>query len=412
MAQIYSVRANVRKDDAYSVMSASSHTPSTISCLDNKQHASKRRILAQLFTDSALKGVEDRVLAHINTFCTSLGDAEKGNWGKVKNVAALSDYLTFDIISDLCYGKAFDLLQSEALRYIPRVITHISRRNAICFVQPKVWKYKFDRIFLSTISSQIRTFGTWIKEQTKTRSSVAENAGLQDFFTHLSIARDSKTERSFSQKEIWVELLQLVIAGSDTTAVAISGVFFYLVQNPSALSRATAEILASFDNIDEICSGARLSSCVFLQACINEALRLSPPVTGLAPRKVLPGGIQVDGIDFPEGTIIGSPIYTLHRSKDYFHHPDSYLPERWLMEPDGGSENDCIRSPLYPFSLGPRACVAKKLAMREISLTVARVLWMYEMRTDKALSGVADYQLKGWMTSGRDGPFVQFRRRW
>ncbi|CAG8888676.1 unnamed protein product [Penicillium egyptiacum] len=405
LSQIYSARANVRKDDAYSVMSASTHIPSTISCLDKKQHASKRRILAQLFTETALKGVEHRVLSNIDIFCTYLGADNPSTWGSARNVAVWSDYLTFDIISNLCYGKAFNLLGSEALRYIPGVIGHVSRRNAICFVQPSIYKYKLDRIFLSTISSQIRDFGLWIKVQAKARLNTREQNNSSDFFDYLTTAKDAKTQRSLSQKEIWVELLQLVIAGSDTTAVAISAVFFHLLQTPDALSRTTTEILTTIKDVNEIRPGNLLRSCEFLYACINEALRLSPPVTGLAPRRVLSGGISIDGAHFPAGTIIGSPIYTLHRNPKYFPNPDSFIPSRWLTSPS------TRRSPFCPFSVGPRACVAKRLAMDEISVTIARTLFLYEMRLDKASTGVTDYRLKGWMTSGRDGPFVQFKPR-
>ncbi|KAL4861651.1 hypothetical protein BDV12DRAFT_179929 [Aspergillus spectabilis] len=408
MSQIYSARANVRKADAYSVMSASSHIPSTISCIDKRQHACKRKVLARLFTEMALKGVEDRVLLHIDTFCTSLSLEKQAGWGVAKDIASWSDYLTLDIISDLCYGKAFGLLRAETYRYIPRIISCVSRRNAICFVQPNCSKYKLDRIFLSTVSSQIRQFGAWIKQQADVRKTAGNTSSSSDFFAYLSTHQDTKTQSKLTQKEVWVELLQLVIAGADTTAVAISAVFFHLLQNPRALSQITAEILNTFKAPHDIRPGSLLRSCEFLRACINEVLRLSPPVTGLAPRKVLPGGIDVDGVYFPEGIIIGSPIYTLHRNSAFFPQPDSFVPERWLALKDSGGIS---RVPFCPFSIGPRSCVAERLAMDEISVTIARTLYLYEMRLDEAWASKVEYQLKGWMTSGREGPFVQFKSR-
>lgn len=202
-----------------------------------------------------------------------------------------------------------------------------------------------------------------------------------------------------------MELLQLVIAGSDTTAVAISAAFFHLLRNPNALSQAAAEVLATFEAVHDIRPGTLLRSCEFLHACINETLRLSPPVTGLAPRKVLPGGISIDGVYFPEGSVVGSPIYSLHHNPKYFQNPESFAPERWLVSLG-------VRElPFCPFSVGPRACVAKKLAMDEIAVTLARVLYLYNMRLDEVSIGQADYRLKGWMASGRDGPFVQFKPR-
>ncbi|KAL3451492.1 cytochrome P450 [Aspergillus insuetus] len=409
MSGVYSTRANVVKADAYSIMSASRHMPSTISSIDKKQHAAKRKVLARLFTEKALKGVEDRVLSHVDTFCASLRAGTEAGGGVARDIAAWSDYLTLDIISDLCYGEAFGLLRAETHRYIPNVIGCVSRRNAICFVQPIIAKYKLDRIFLSTVSTQIRQFGSWIKDQADTRKS-AKNAGdSNDFFAHLSTHQAGKDQSALTPKEVWVELLQLVIAGADTTAVAISAVFFHLLRNPTALSQVAEGVLSTFQDLNDIQPGALLRSCTFLHACINESLRLSPPVTGLAPRKVLPGGIDVDCVHFPEGTIIGSPIYTLHRNAGYFPQPDSFVPERWL----DSSKNcgDSAKVPFCPFSIGPRSCVAKRLALDEISVTIARTLYLYEMRLDESWNGKTEYELKGWMTSGREGPFVQFKSR-
>ncbi|KAL4874976.1 cytochrome P450 [Aspergillus karnatakaensis] len=311
MSEIYSTRGNVVKANAYSVMSVSSHIPSTISCIDKKQHAAKRKTLARLFIETVLKGVEDRVLSHIDTLCASLG---AGN---------------------------------QTHRFIPKVIGCVSRRNKICFVQPTIAKYKLDRIFLSTVSTQIRQF----------------------------VTQADKCQSILTPKETWVELLQLVIAGADTTAVVISVSFFHLLQDPPALSQRHP-------------TRPSLTSCTFLQACITESLRLSPPVTGLAPRKVLRGGIDIDGIHFSEGTIFGSPIYTLHRY---------------------GTSS--LRMPFWPFGIGPQSFVAKRLALNEINVTVARTLYLQEMRLDAAWSHKNEYDLKGWMASGREGPYVCFGPR-
>ncbi|KAL4962596.1 uncharacterized protein BDV14DRAFT_202595 [Aspergillus stella-maris] len=204
MSEIYSARANVVKADVYSVMSASSHIPSTISCIGKKQHAAKRKILARLFTENALKGVEDRVLSHIQTFCASLSARNQVGWGPARDIAASSDYLTLDIISDLCYGKAFGLLRGETHRYIPKIISCVSRRNAICFVQPMIAKYKLDRIFLSIISTQIRQFGSWNKEQADDRKTASNIHSSTDSFAHLSASQAGKGQSNLTPKETYL----------------------------------------------------------------------------------------------------------------------------------------------------------------------------------------------------------------
>lgn len=141
MEDIYGIRANVRKTDSYAVMSASSHSVNTISCRDKKLHSFKRRILAQVFSYQGLRGVEERILGHVRHFSRALcgngpaihteSASAKDAWSPALDMAALCDYLAFDIISSLCYGESFDMLGSSNLRHLPHVVSAISRRNAV-----------------------------------------------------------------------------------------------------------------------------------------------------------------------------------------------------------------------------------------------------------------------------------------
>lgn len=98
-------------------------------------------------------------------------------------------------------------------------------------------------------------------------------------------------------------LLQvLMIAGSDTTSTALSAAMYYLVRNPDKLETLKEEIRGAFNGVGEIVSGKQLTECNYLKACIDEAMRLAPPVPGLLPREVTaPEGIVVDGVILPQG---------------------------------------------------------------------------------------------------------------
>lgn len=98
-----------------------------------------------------------------------------------------------------------------------------------------------------------------------------------------------------------------MIAGSDTTATALSATMFYLARNPDKLATLKNEIRGAFNNVSEIVSGKQLTDCNYLKACVDEAMRLAPPVPGLLPREVTaPEGIVVDGVFLPQG--VHSPI--------------------------------------------------------------------------------------------------------
>jgi hypothetical protein len=141
LSDIYAVRANVRKTDIYAVMSPSRRTPNTFSCVDQKVHSFKRRILGQLFSDRNLKGVEEHILDRVRRFNRAIGysglssqaDSPKseGGWRSAVDMAVMSNYLFFDIISSLCYGESFNMLESSKLRNIPRVMSAINVLKAV-----------------------------------------------------------------------------------------------------------------------------------------------------------------------------------------------------------------------------------------------------------------------------------------
>ena len=219
----------------------------------------------------------------------------------------------------------------------------------------------------------------------------------------------------------------------------MAATLFYLVRHPAALAKATQEVRAMFDNIEEIFQGPRLTSCTYLRACIDEAMRLAPSVGGLLPREALPGGMTVDGEAIPAGTVVGTPHYTIHHNPDYFPDPFSFVPERWIagsvldkaagQAPRTVGEREVSRaqSAFCAFSVGPRGCIGKGLAYVEMMTTLAWTLFAYDLRRAVGVvdpsegddSGTAEwgrdrvgeYQLVDTFTSLKNGPMVEFRPR-
>lgn len=244
-------------------------------------------------------------------------------------------------------------------------------------------------------------------------------------------ARDPKTgSHIFNPTDLNSEASLLIIAGSETTAIAMAAVLFYLLHNPQALGKAQYEIRNAFPDIDDVRSGVRLSGCQYLRACIDEAMRMSPPIPGLMPREVLSGGIEIDGHLIPAGAVIGTSHYALQHEPAYFPNPYLFRPERWLVE--GNSELTkrssaekvrLARSAFCPFSIGPRGCVGKQMAYYEMMTVIGRILWNFEMRLVPGSSlgegsqGVGlgwerdEYQLLDFFTAETHGPLVNFKLR-
>ena len=156
-------------------------------------------------------------------------------------------------------------------------------------------------------------------------------------------------------------------------------------------------------------------------------MRISPGVPGLLPREVQPGGLSISGVYFPPGTDIGVPHYAIHHNEAYFPDSFAYRPERWIVDYDNGITQDSValaQSAFCPFSIGPRGCTGKALAMKEIMTVIARLVWLYEMRIMEGSTlgeGTADLgrgrkrkgelQLKDMFVAKADGPMVEFRAR-
>lgn len=206
----------------------------------------------------------------------------------------------------------------------------------------------------------------------------------------------------------------------------MAAIFFYLCRSPNAYSTVCAEIRSTFAKTSpsEIKIGPLLNSCTYLRACIDESLRLSPPAGSALWREVLPGGIMVDGTTIPAGCDIGTGIYSIHHKSSCFHDPFAFVPERWLA---GHVSNESIKlahDAFVPFSMGPRSCVGKGLAIAEMMLLLAVVLMKFDFESAPGALGrvgegapelgkgrqvVEEFQTHEHVTMMKDGPYVQFK---
>lgn len=440
LKDIYGFKANVRKADFYSAFPASKDAYSTHSAIDRAMHARKRRVLSHAFSDVAIKSMEKHILAHIRQFCHNLGERgvasfsdipEKSTdgkpWTSAKNLSDQANYMTFDIMGDLCFGKAFGMLERPDNRFAIDLIGNAAHRHLICGTYLPIHEYHLDKILFRKIAGGRARYMQYSKAQAAERSKMGMETDRKDFFYHLLKARDPETGEGFKPAELWGESNLLIIAGSDTTSTALAAAFFYLVHNPSTLERLTSEIRAAFADVEAIHPGPVLSACHYLRACLDEAMRLSPSVGGLLPRQILPGGASVDGHALPAGTVVGVPHYALHHNAAYYPSPFAFDPVRWLDAPAASIHR--AQSAFCPFSVGPRGCIGKGMAYVELTTALARAVWLFEMRLapGSTLGGggagaggegvewgrhrAGEFQLRDTFTSMKDGPMVEFRPR-
>ena len=148
-------------------------------------------------------------------------------------------------------------------------------------------------------------------------------------------------------------------AGSETTATLLSGVTYLLLSNPGKLEKLQLEIRSAFQSAEEITitSASRLP---YMLACLNEALRLYPPITGSLVREVAKGDATVAGRAVAGATNVGCQQWSTNHSSRHWKDPWNFCPERFLcserVEP---RTRDTVEAQ-QPFNIGPRNCIGRK----------------------------------------------------
>lgn len=392
---VYGHRANVRKSDFYLSFPAVPGAVSTHTSIDTQVHGRKRRVMSHAFSDAALKGVEDFVLEHVSNYINALTDRFNRNkettvlhtdttWTEPKNISKWSTYLGFDVMGDLSFGRGFGMLTGEKPqnRDAPDLLMQAAKRHNTTGPFPWLHQSGFDRILFRKLNLDRDRYLAFSRSQVAERvqSNDIFDSKRKDFFYYLLHSKDPETGEGLSKQELWGESNTLIIAGSDTTSTTITSTIFYLLHNPTTLARLQREIRSAFNSVDSIRIGPALNDCKYLRACIDEALRLSPPVGAILPRFTLPGGIDVMGEHIPAGVGVGCPIYAMHHHKDYVSNAFEYRPERWLHSECDEEENQKLLSVFNPFSIGSRGCIGKPMAYMEMTLALSRLLWKYDMR--------------------------------
>ncbi|GME38957.1 putative cytochrome p450 protein [Neofusicoccum parvum] len=162
-------------------------------------------------------------------------------------------------------------------------------------------------------------------------------------------------------------------------AVMPIGLTYLLLKNPDKYKRLVDEVRA-FRNESELTIDT-VRHMKYLVACIEEALRMYPPVPLGAFREVAQGGNEILGEYLPEKTRLAVIHWSAYYSPKNFKDPEAFLPERWMLDEPGFDEYHAYdkREVLQPFSYGPRNCLGKNLAYYEMRAILSRMLWNFDL---------------------------------
>lgn len=221
----------------------------------------------------------------------------------------------------------------------------------------------------------------------------------RDLLDLLTAARDPETGAGFDRALLRDEVSTMIIAGHETTSVALFWACYIAAALPEHQDRIAGEARTVDLSVEGAANAPRALS--YTRAFIDETLRLYPPAYLLTRRALGPDTIA--GHEVEPGTVISIAPWVLHRHRRLWAKPDHFDPNRFLP---GAPAHD--RYAYLPFGAGPRVCVGAQFALTEATLVLARLLRAYRLQLVGGRTAVP----RGLVTIQPDRPvrFVLTRR--
>ncbi|KAM7184614.1 Cytochrome P450 [Naviculisporaceae sp. PSN 640] len=425
----------VTKSHVYLLTVNSPGVFSIFNAIDKHQHRIRRKLIGQAVTERSMRAFEPTMMSQIDIFLQRLVSvcANGESIPSVPvNMTERCKRLGIDIVGLLAFGYKLNTQTDSKYHFILRGLSAGNYKSNSFMQFPLLKKLKLDSL-LHVLSMAQRKRYLRMMETMISQRLAQDTHAQNDLYSFVAHDIDTGGGGGIRVGQLWTEALFFFPAGGDTTATALSALFFYLSRNPEVYKKLATEIRTTFVSGADVRGGPKLSSCRYLRACIDETLRVSPPVTGtlwreLAAEEVTNPNAQpftVDGHVIPPGTQVGVNIYTLHHNPAYFSDPFSFQPERWLEADEEKLKK--MNSAFCPFSLGARGCAGKAMAYLEISLVVAKTLWYFDFEPAEGEIGRTgcghaknsrigrgrpdEFQLYDIFSSTHNGPVLTFEKR-
>jgi cytochrome P450 len=280
--------------------------------------------------------------------------------GEPIDVAAEMNALTLTIVGETLFGRDLSGDAAEAGRAL-RVALEVTAHRTMSYMVPPIW---FPTARNRAFRRAVRTLDSLVFEIIDARRR-AHDPGA-DLLGMLMSARDEETGEGMSRSQLRDEVMTFLLAGHETTAVALAWTWYLLARHPDVAERARDEVLGVLGDRTPVLED--LPRIPMARMVVEEAMRLYPPVWGIGRQSIGPD--EIGGYDIPAGAIVNLSPWVTHRHPAFWPDPERFDPERFRP----GVERTRPRFAYFPFSGGPRLCIGETFALVEAQLIVAMML--------------------------------------
>jgi cytochrome P450 len=202
--------------------------------------------------------------------------------------------------------------------------------------------------------------------QRRTNGQIAD-----DLLSGLLQARDEGGGR-MSDQQLRDEVMTLLLAGHETTAVTLSWTWYLLAQYPEVEKKFWSELRGVLNGRSP--GTQDLSHLPYTERVVKEAMRLYPPAWAVVRNSLK--DCEIGGYRVPAGATLVMSQWVMHHDPRYFDQPERFNPDRWLDEP----AKKAPRFAYFPFGGGPRTCIGASFAVMEAVLVLAAIAQRYQIR--------------------------------
>ncbi|KAL2859238.1 cytochrome P450 [Aspergillus pseudodeflectus] len=317
-------------------------------------------------------------------------------------------WYAFDVISAITFQRRFGFMEQrrdvdDMIGKIDTGLQYVKIFGQLPFLIPIMRRALLSKQFqrLNLLPDTLDRFMKITEEEIDRYDHSVDNrkAGRKDFLAQLR----EKEERSgkISHRDMMNHLSNNLLAGSDTTAISLRAMIYYIVQTPRVYDKIQREI-------DEADQHGRLSKFItyeeclklpYLQATMKEAMRLHPGVGFPLERYVPPSGAEICGHRLPGGTNVSISAPVIHQIKDiYGEDADCFRPERWLeASPEALKAMDRY---FLSFGHGARTCIGKNISIMEMGKFVPQLLRHFKVSWASPLPEWQTHASWFWKQSG------------
>lgn len=225
------------------------------------------------------------------------------------------------------------------------------------------------------------------------------NADSGDLLSMLVAARDEDGSRMDNQ-HLRDEVMTFLLAGHETTALALSWAWHLLAENPEAEQRLHEELQSVLGG--RVPTVSDLPLLKYTEAVVKESMRLYPPAWAMGRTAI--NEFELAGYRIPSGANVIVSQWVMHRDPRFFPDPLKFAPDRWLRE----ETRHLPRFAYFPFGAGPRQCIGASFAMMEAVLVLATIAGKFQLAS---VPGRAVEPLPSITLRPKGGVWVELRKR-